>query len=323
MKKFAMAAVAAAALSAGVAQAYTVGTYSNGFVVPNVVHNGDADTTAVGIVNQTGNTVPVFWTFFDANSNHVTDGCFPMTNKDFEPFVWSQQSGNGLSGVRGYLVFAVGANTANTSAATACNVAAATAGAAANGQIGASAFQVTTGTQDVAYVPVIDGPLNLVSGSDLTILGPNSLLSVGGARAVGATASALIPPQTPNPSFSMRYAIDNTANAGLETRIVVWSTGDQRGTHTVNMYDAAQNRKSVNFALAEAELSFFNPETIPGRPANFGDGFIEWAPMSAEPADYPGTSGQSLFFLGGSVFTYSVINMPAFGAIQSILGTHN
>jgi hypothetical protein len=317
MKKFAMAAVAAAALSAGVAQAYTVGTYSNGFVVPNVIHNGDADTTAVGIVNNTGNVVPVFWTFFDANSNHVTDGCFPMTNKDFEPFIWSQQSGNGLAGTRGYLVFAVGANTATTSAATACNVANATAGVAANGQIGASAFHVTTGAQDVAYVPVIDGPLTLATGSDLTILGPMSLLNVAGARSVtGNVASA-------TPAFAMRYAVDNTLNAGLETRIVVWSTGDHRGTHTVNMYDAAQNRKSVNFALAEAELSFFNPETIPGRPANFTDGFIEWSPMAAEPSDYPGTSGQSLFSLGGSVFTYSVISIPAFGAVQSILGTHN
>ena len=317
MKKFAMAAVAAAALSAGVAQAYTVGTFSNGFVVPNVIHNGDADTTAVGIVNNTGNVVPVFWTFFDANSNHVTDGCFPMTNKDFEPFIWSQQSGNGLAGTRGYLVFAVGANTATTSAATACNVANATAGVAANGQIGASAFHVTTGAQDVAYVPVIDGPLTLATGSDLTILGPMSLLNVAGARSVtGNVASA-------TPAFAMRYAVDNTLNAGLETRIVVWSTGDHRGTHTVNMYDAAQNRKSVNFALAEAELSFFNPETIPGRPANFTDGFIEWAPVAAEPADYPGTSGQSLFSLGGSVFTYSLISAPAFGAVQSVLGSHN
>ncbi|KRD42323.1 hypothetical protein ASE52_21985 [Acidovorax sp. Root275] len=316
MKKFAMAAVAAAALSAGVAQAYTVGTYSNGFVVPNVIHNGDADTTAVGIVNQTGNVVPVFWTFFDANSNHVTDGCFPMTNKDFEPFIWSQQSGTGLAGTRGYLVFAVGANTASTTVAGACNVANA-AGGMGVGQIGASAFHVSTATQDVAYVPVIDGPLTLATGTDLTTMGPLSLLAVAGARAVTAGAPSVVP------AFSMRYAVDSALNAGLETRIVVWSTGDHRGTHTVNMYDAAQNRKSVNFALAEAELSFFNPETIPGRPANFTDGFIEWSPMAAEPSDYPGTSGQSLFSLGGSVFTYSVISIPAFGAVQSILGTHN
>ena len=65
MKKFALAAVAAAALSAGVAQAYTVGTFSDGVVVPNVIHNGPTDTTAVGLINQTATVIPVFWTFFD------------------------------------------------------------------------------------------------------------------------------------------------------------------------------------------------------------------------------------------------------------------
>lgn len=314
MKKFAMAAVAAAALSAGVAQAYTVGTFSNGFVVPNVIHNGDTDTTAVGIINQTAGVVPVFWTFFDANSNHVTDGCFPLTSKDYEPFIWSQQSGTGLAGTRGYLVFAVGANTVGTTtAANACNVANAAGGMGA-GFIGANAFQVNTAAQDVAFVPVIDGPLTLATGSDLTTLGPLNLLAVSGARAVPVGPNA-------TPAFSMRYAVDGALDAGLETRIVVWSTGDHRGTHTVNMYDAAQNRKSVNFALAEAELSFFNPETIPGRPANFTDGFIEWSPVAAPAVGAPATG--TLYTLGGSVFTYSLISAPAFGAVQSVLGSHN
>lgn len=70
MKKFALAAVAAAAaLGAGVAQAYTAGTFSNGVVVPNVIHNGVTDTTAVGLVNQSGSTRGVFWTFFDQDSS--------------------------------------------------------------------------------------------------------------------------------------------------------------------------------------------------------------------------------------------------------------
>ena len=320
MKKFAMAAVAAAALSAGVAQAYTVGTFTNGFVVPNVIHNGDTDTTAVGIINQTGGNVGVFWTFFDANSNHVTDGCFPMTDKDYEPFIWSQQSGTGLAGTRGYLVFAVGNNTVgSTTAAGACattNASGVPAGGF-TGAISANAFQVNVTAQDVAFVPVIDGPLSFATGSNLSTLGPASVTAVTGAKAVPAGGSAV-------PTFSMRYAVDSALNAGLETRIVVWSTGSHRGTHTVNMFDAAQNRKSVNFALAEAELSFFNPETIPGRPANFTDGFIEWSPVAALPADYtPSTGVGSLFSAGGSVFTYSLIGAPAFGAVQSVLGSHN
>jgi len=309
MKKFAMAAVAAAALSAGVAQAYTVGTFSNGFVVPNVIHNGDTDTTAVGIINQTAGTVGVFWTFFDANSNHVTDGCFAMTSKDYEPFIWSQQSGQGLAGTRGYLVFAVGADTAAGSAAAACAPSNAVVPSATGsaGLVSANAFHVNTAAQDVAFVPVIDGNLTFntaTATTDLTNLGPDSLVGVAGARSFATPAT-----------FSMRYAVDGTLDGGLETRIVVWSTGNQKGTHTVNMYDAAQNRKSVNFALAETELSFFNPETIPGRPANFTDGFIEWTPTIGTA-----TTGMTT---ATAMFTYSLITAPAFGATQSILGSHN
>lgn len=308
MKKFAMAAVAAAAMTAGVAQAYTVGTFSDGVVVPNVIHNGATDTTAVGLINQTGAPVSVFWTFFDQNSNHVTDGCFPMTDKDYAPFVWSAASGLGLEGTRGYLVFTVGAATV---ALPACSALSAAAGLLPGAQLAGNAFQVDVTNQDVAFVPVIDGPLTLAGGTDLTTMGPLSLTAVAGA----ATAAA------PGGTFSMRYFVDGTLNGGNETRIVVWSTGDQRGTHTVNMYNDAQDRKSVNFALAFAELDWFNPETIPGRPANYTDGFIEWN-SAVTPADYPGAAGFDLATLAGSVFTYSVISAPAFGAIQTILGAH-
>ncbi len=173
MKKFALAAVAAAALSAGVAQAYTVGTFSDGVVVPNVIHNGPTDTTAVGLINQTATVIPVFWTFFDQNSNHVTDGCFPMTPKDYEPFVWSSASGLGLEGKRGYLVFAVGLTPAGISVANACQ-AANSAGINGAGLIAANAFQVDATNKDVAFIPVIDGPLGIIG--DLSIMGPNSLL---------------------------------------------------------------------------------------------------------------------------------------------------
>jgi len=313
MKKFALAAVAAAAaLGAGVAQAYTVGTFSNGVVVPNVIHNGAADTTAVGLINQTPNVVGVFWTFFNQNSGHVTDGCFPMTPKDFQPFVWSAMSGLGLEGVRGYLVFATGINGPATTVANAC--AAANSAAIAPGAIAANAFQVDVANKDLAFVPVIDGPLAIAG--DLSTMGPASLLAVAGARAVPVGPAAV-------PQFSMRYYIDGAAG-GNDTRIVVWSTGSHAGTHTVNMFDDAQNRKSVNFKLNFSELDWFDPETIAGRPASFVDGFIEWSPVAALPADYvPAGGAGSLFALGGSAFTYSLISAPAFGAVQTVLGAHN
>ena len=313
MKKFAMAAVAAAAMTVGVAQAYTVGTFTDGVVVPNVIHNGAADTTAVGLINQSAAITPVFWTFFDQNSGHVTDGCFPMTPKDFHPFVWSAESGVGLEGKRGYLVFAAGTVVApNDTLDTVC---AATNSAAVDAAalISANAFQVDVANQDLAFVPVIDGPL--VIASDLSVMGPNDLTSVGGAlNAAGGAANTV----------SMRYFVDG-APGGTDTNIVVWSTGNHNGTHTVNMYDDKQTRKSVNFKMNFTELDWFDPETIAGRPAAFVDGFIEWSPFAAVPGDVttPAAIGAHIATIGGSLFTYSLISAPAFGAVQTVLGAHN
>lgn len=317
MKKFVMTAVAAAALSAGMAHAYTMGTFSNGFVVPNVIHNGAADTTAVGMVNQTGGTVGMFWTFFDQNSGHVTDGCVALTDKQYKPFVWSEESGVGLAGKRGYLVFAMGATTNGASAAAVCAPANEVAqGAPATGLgVAAAAFQVDSAKSDVAVIPVIDGPLTIdltASSGSLRRMGPASLTAVAGAAPVGST-------------LAMRYAIDGAKNSGVDSRIVVWSIGDQRGSHTVIAYDDKQNSKSVNFDLTEAELSSFDPETILGMPASFRDGFLEWNTRQTPGALAGATpvSGDELFTkTANGVFSYSVVYAPAFGAVQSILGAH-
>lgn len=292
MKKFAMAAVAAAAMTVGGAHAYTSGTFSNGVVVPNVIHTGPANTTAVGLINQSGGPKGVFWTFFDQNSNHVTDGCFVMTNKDYEPFVWADRAGNGTSGLRGYLVFSLGAgadcsNTAPTAVAT--------------DLLAAHAFQVDASAKDVAYTPVVDGPLTFAAGADLTTLGADSLTAVDGAAQAGTDAI-----------FNMRYFLAD----GASTNIVVWSTGDQSGSHTVNAFDDKQNRKSVNFDLVKRELDWFNPAGIVGLPNNFVDGFLEWD-ANAALKDATGTAGAA-----GSIFSYSVISAPAFGAVQTVLGFH-
>ena len=81
----------------------------------------------------------------------------------------------------------------------------------------------------------------------------------------------------------------------------------------------------MNFELNHAELDWFDPETIPGRPAGFVDGFIEWNPGAAVPADFATKGGvaPALATGPGSVFTYSVIDAPAFGAVQTVLGAHH
>jgi hypothetical protein len=300
MKKLAIAAAAVASLAAGVANAYTVGTFSNGVVVPNVIHDASG-TTAVNLINQ-GPATAVYWTFFDQNSKHITDGCFEMTSKQSTSFVWSERGGVGTAAKRGYLVFAAGADTAGAAPQAKCVGNAQLAGASA--QISGNAFQVDLAAKAVNFVPVIDGPLTMANANqDLTTMTETSLTNVAGAAQVVAGAGG-------EEQFSMRYAIDG-ATGGTDTRIIVWSTGNQKRSHTVNMYNSAQGRKSVNFDLLFDELDSFDPETIVGRPADYLDGFIEWTPSTA-----------SFGNLNASVVTYSVVSVPSYGAVQTILGSH-
>jgi len=313
MKKLAIAA-AVAALATGGAHAYTVGTFSNGFVVPNVYFDAN-ETTAVGLINQTGTPAAVYWTFFDVNSNHITDGCIRLTDKDYEPFNWATAAGNGLSGVRGYLTFAVGSTTAGGLAQTVCGASAKLAGNNNNASISGNAFQVNVTGKSVAFVPVIDGPLQANNNDDLTMWHATSLERVAGAAQI--LDNVAVPSQdTIQQRFSLRYFIDG-ATAGTDTRIVVWSTGVQKKAHTVNIYDDKQERKSVNFVLANDELDWFDPETIVGRPAAFLDGFIDW-PVSRASLN----NGTVANTTGGSIIAYSVISAPSFGAVQTILGSH-
>ena len=181
--------------------------------------------------------------------------------------------------------------------------------AASSGLISGSAFFVDPVNKDVAFTPVIDGDVTLTGGRDLNNLDATSLQTVAGALQVpanntGSTAKMV----------SARYYIDNAAG-GNDTNIFVWSTGSQKGTHTVFMYNDKQENKSVNFKLDHTELDAFNPETIPGRPADYLDGFINWTPTLKTD---DGTTN-----ISGSMFVYSVISAPALGAVQSILGAHN
>ena len=299
MKKFAITAIAAAAvLGAGAAHAYTTGTFNNGFVVPNVLHTTDGSTTSVGIISATAG--PVFWTFFDQDSGHGRDGCFDVTANDFTPFVWSKESGLSMEGKRGYLVFVAG----NTAAKCVSGQQTVSGNTGSFGSISGSAFFVDPVNKDVAFTPVIDGPLTFAANTNLSTMGETSLVGVGGAAPIAAPGAT---------TFSMRYYIDNAAG-GNDTNIFVWSTGSQKGTHTVFMYDDKQGSASVNFKLDHTELDAFNPETIPGRPAAYLDGFINWTPTLKND---DGTANVT-----GSMFVYSVISAPAFGAVQSILGAY-
>jgi len=299
MKKLALAVAAAAALTSGVTHAYTMGTFSNGFVVPNVIHDGGNSSTAVGIISRTAGAI--HWTFFNQNSGHVTDGCFAVTANDYTPFVWATESGVGLANARGYLVFAQVAPVAPALTSTCATTPKLI---SAGADMAGHAFEYNLAAKDVYYTPVIDGPLT-VNPVGLDVLGPRDLTDVFGAANIGQT-------------LYMRYYIDGAAG-GDDTRIAVWSTGNHAGTKTVNMYDDKQGVKSVNFVLTNTEQDFVDPEGIVGRPATFKDGFITWVTDAVtEIAPIVPVAA-----LSGAVFSYSVISAPAFGAVQTILNPAN
>lgn len=330
MKKLAIAAAAAAALASGGAHAYTTGTFSNGFVVPNVVHNGGTDTTVVGITSGDA-AVAVNWVFYNQDSVHERDGCFVMTANDFEAFNWSAPKNgsttldvSGLAGKRGYLVFAAGADSASIAAATdstgvlgtnctayqAYLPTATTATIYGAKAIGAAAFHVKSSTSDVAYVPVIDGPLLSGSAVDFASETSDPVVEVAGAAAAGSTTHYL------------RFFTEGTA----ATSIVIWNSGAIDATLSTTTstskaklgkvafpFDTAQNNYgSITLPLTKKELNIIDAKTVVG--ATPTDGFIKWTPAAAV------NSGGAL--AGNNIYTYSVVDAPAFGALQSIVNLY-
>lgn len=277
MKKLSLAIAVAATLGAGVANAYDVAVPASGLLVPNVIHNGATDTTAVGLINHADGPVTVYWTFFDQDSNHVTDGQFNMTGNDMTPFVWANEAGLGLEGQRGYLVFNVGVSAASD--------------LAVDGAISGAAFQADAASSDAAFVPTFPISVaanDIVPGTPLTTLGADSLVGLASGAQSGET-------------IAMRYQMDSD----FSTNIALWATGGLDASTTVNMFNDAQQRKSVNFTCDFDELCFIDPTTIAGRPADFTNGFIAYTVPDDE-----------------SAVSYSVITSQSFGAAQTLLNTH-
>ena len=285
MKKLGLSLAVAAALGAGAAGAYTVGTVDDGVLIPNVIHGNGEGTTAIGVINHSTADVTVYWTFFDQDSNHVTDGQFDLTGNDFYGFVWSQEAGVGLENMRGYLVF-FGDQDGDMNLRT-----------GQQAQISATAFQANAATQDAVYIPTfpIDWTDLATTVADPTVLDADSL---AGLRAGAPTGSVL----------DLRYDFSN--NNDWSSRIVLWATDGLNKTTTVNMYNDDQARKSVNFTCGtkESELCFVDPLTIVGRPADFERGFVRY--------QYVGETVTS------AAVSYTTVTSKSFGSTQTLLNTH-
>lgn len=350
MKKIALAAAVASALTVGTANAYNLNQEATGLVVPNVIHNGPTDTTAVGIVSRNAGTV--YWVFFDEDSNHVVDGQFAVTANDLHPFVWANASGIGMEGKRGYLVFTLDTNNDGVIDDTTKNN--------AIGYMSGNAFQVNTTAKDVEFVPTIPLVMNAaMNASTASAATADYVLPVTLPAMTGASIrSARLTGVDAGDRLDLRYFIDNAAG-GNDTTIAFWNADELRTssstplTFTAQMYNDAQQRQSINFALPKRNMNAVDVETILGRPAAFLDGFIELTlpalpatpatPATADTAPglraedgsactqhFDSNSGDTTTTtttatkncLGG-VLAYSRVSSTAFGAVQTLMAAHN
>lgn len=275
-------AVMACALGAS-ANAGSMSRYSNGFVVPNVIHNGPSDTTVVTLINMGDRNTAVDWWFSDGSSMLLRGGgCLTLTGSDMEPFVWSSQS-PGSAGIRGFLVFAVRSNPCGSGTDMHPDVASA--------RLSGDAHQINVTGNSVGMLPVIDGPVSLFS-----MAGRGTFLTA----VAGADNNAK--------NFTFRYAVDG-APGGLDTHVVVWSTAELGAQYLGYVFDDKQNRKSVNLNLPAKHQNLMNVESILGLPTSFREGFVSWPPATSSPTFKP-----------GRLFIYSLIESPS-GAVQTVLGS--
>ncbi|GAB6067985.1 hypothetical protein JCM13664_13040 [Methylothermus subterraneus] len=322
MKKLALSTAIAAAMGTTAVQAVVESEYSVGLLVPNVIHDGKGNTTAVGLIARRPGVI--YWTFFDQNSKHVTDGQIKVTENDYVSFVWQDEGGFGTENQRGYLVFVEDVDPDGAGP----NV--------PDGVINVSDFQKAPlaghavqviPPNDVAFLPSVpltdidfEGDLGTaIDPTNLTATSVDYLMAGANCVSNGATSNGQIGTLTETISgplqeeIDMRYFIDGKSG-GRDTSILAWSASAIKGTYTVNMFDDQQNRKSVNFELPNEEQNFIDVEKIVGRPANFLDGFIRW-PV---PCGFVDDQHKSAAPWNG-VVTFSTISAPDFGAVQTII----
>lgn len=328
MKK-SVVAVALVGVLGVTAHAATVSEFANGVLIPRVIDNGGGNATAIGLTSCAAGTV--FWTFFDVDTKHVLDDQFDMTEDDQVGLVWNTTDnpgtdrlfgGQGVAGEEGYLVFILDTDGPDPESTTDRDGAlSATTGNSDVPCLAGSAFQVNLTNDDVAFVPALPldirpiGAGDFIDDDDDGVYLPN-LFDLDEVSVAGLNAGA-----NGGDTLYMRYFL---ASAEDSTSIYIWSAQNLRGDYTVNIYDDNQARRSVNMRLDNAELNTVDPRTIIGRPSNFVDGFIKWhVPVCAGDQDGFGPTigcpdGSDRDLVRG-VVSWSVIDAPAFGAVQTII----
>ena len=278
----------AVSAAAGTAQAHEVGVFGVGLLVPRAIHNGAGDTTAAGVTwlcPRDGDGGTVHWGFVDPDGLRLAGGEFTMAQGGRHAFVWASE-GAGLAGQEGYLWMVADSNDDGLldGSDEAC--------------IAGEAFHVNVTGQDVAYVQTWPfGAEDVLQEAENVAFddidqGPRSL------RAGAQTGERV---QT---VFSV--------GGGDVTEVVLWSSGDLQGTHSVRIADGQGNEILATLHLGHSHLNVIDVGTLPVLPAAFTNGYMLWeVPATGDAAAPMGVAG------------FSLLQSPVFGAVQSVTAAHH
>jgi hypothetical protein len=156
----------------------------------------------------------------------------------------------------------------------------------------ANAFLVDAAGGDAVFIPVVplDKP-DYDSSADITAMDSTRLVSLTAGTA-------------PKQVLDIRYWIDPVY--GASTAVVLWSICCVEDTYTVNMFDDAEQWKSLNFELVNCQLNIMDPSILLGRPCGFIDGFIRFI--------VPDIAGCQ-----NDMFVFSYVDSNLIGAMQTML----
>lgn len=257
--------------------------YDEAQLVPWVHYSG-GNTTAVGLLARADGTVR--WSFYDENGNQRHSGDFSIVANDFRPFIWNSEAAGAatsLSGVNGYLLFAL-----DTNGDGMIN------GADTAASLGANAFYVDASNGDVMFIPVFDLDEFHLSEADTTNWANNPISQLGTVDGKSADTGD---------TLDIQY-IGDGATGGIDTNIYIWSTGAPPSSSAATVYDGAGASKAITVPLLNDNLNVLNMETNTDVTASFNNGYMRWT--------VPALSS------GNAVVVFSIAIDPNFSAAQTL-----
>ncbi len=307
MKRAIMGMLAAAAFGAGfawsgVAQAgdeSRLGMMGSGYVVPGVTYIAAHSTSAVGVTNICTATVDVYWAITKEDDTEAGRGRFTVQPHQTYPFILASElplPSVFYVGEFGTLILAgdVNRDGALTVADPPC--------------LAVEAFHAEAALNDAVFLPAWPFDMNDLAGtppgiSSLDLMSPDALSTLH--------SGVVDPPGVGSPTLFFRYSV----GGGDTTYFMLWSAEDIQG---LLLYAVATNYDGqVDQFFVEMENAHLNviPASILGLPAGFTNGTVYWQAPDDGVGDYFETGGD-----GNGMALYSVIQSPALGATQTILG---